>query len=617
MGLVSGLPPGHLVVQIPPRRQRTAGGWPPGEIRQESRARSAERLRWQNPNWPKSPGGSPARRRRLRERCLEIATRGLDIARETRLNLQVEVRPGDVIDDKYRLIRKLGAGGMGMVFEAENLLIDRRVAIKILGESPSEGDAERLRFEARAVGRLGSKHIVSALDLGTLPDQSPYIVMEYLAGETLGERLRRLGRLSPEELGPIAAQLLDGLQAAHDAGIVHRDLKPDNVFLATEPHESCIVKLLDFGISKSLIASRRGANRTRDGVAIGTPHYMSPEQVRGQPVDPRTDLYSVGVMLFQCLSGTLPYSAPDYHAVFLEIVTGKAARLQELAPELSSAWVALVERAMARDPADRFQSAAEFRRELTVVSEPQRANRQETTPPPTGTRSTWSTVGRTAASPGRHSLFLVGVIATGLLLGSLGARALLAHLGHSGGTSPNAILPMTSALPVGPVGSPVGARPDHASALRGRSDGDVSSAKAEADPTPSISSSVAATGQAASDAEPAAAVARGVSAGVPNGSAPVRMARAASTSPATSTAKAFRNPNPPTAGGELAAPGGMTEESGVGAGAAHENGPQAPHTESGRQDDTAAARGANDGATEPSAIEARGEDRPPERRLGF
>src|SRR5687767_9320376 len=158
---------------------------------------------------------------------------------------------GDIIDGKYRIIRLLGEGGMGAVYEGENTRIHRRVAIKILHSNVAEQQEAVQRFEreAQAAGRIGSDHIVEVLDLGTLPNGDRYLVMEYLEGDSLSTRIKARGRVTPQELCPVAFQLLEGLAAAHGAGIIHRDLKPDNVYLLKSRSGQDFVKLLDFGIS--------------------------------------------------------------------------------------------------------------------------------------------------------------------------------------------------------------------------------------------------------------------------------------------------------------------------------------------------------------------------------
>jgi eukaryotic-like serine/threonine-protein kinase len=279
----------------------------------------------------------------------------------------VTLSPGDLIDQKYRIVRLLGKGGMGSVYAAENIRVDRRVAIKVMHQARSPQDIARFEREARAA-QIGSPHIVQVFDLGYLAATAPYMVMEYLAGETLGERLQRVRRLQAFELLPIARQILDGLGAAHRAGIIHRDLKPDNVFLARiEADESEVVKLLDFGISKFTDAARKASevSLTRSGVAVGTPHYMSPEQVQGsKELDIRTDLYSLGVIFYRCLSGQLPFQSEDVAPLLVQILLEEPTPLHEVCPDIDRELSALIARSMARRAEDRFQTAGEFRAAL-------------------------------------------------------------------------------------------------------------------------------------------------------------------------------------------------------------------------------------------------------------
>jgi eukaryotic-like serine/threonine-protein kinase len=281
--------------------------------------------------------------------------------------LIVKLSPGDIVDQKYRIMRLLGTGGMGSVYEAENTRVDRRVAIKVMHKVRDQQDIARFEREARAA-QIGSPHIVQVFDLGNLADGDPYMVMEYLAGESLGERLQRVQRLHPAELLPIAGQVLDALEAAHRAGIIHRDLKPDNVFLARFGGSTKeIVKLLDFGISKFADAARKVAevSLTKSGVAVGTPQYMSPEQVQGaKSLDYRTDLYSLGVICYRCLSGQLPFQSEDVAPLLLQILLENARPIHEVQADIDPRLSALVARGMARNPQERFQTAAEFRAAL-------------------------------------------------------------------------------------------------------------------------------------------------------------------------------------------------------------------------------------------------------------
>ncbi len=269
---------------------------------------------------------------------------------------------GQVLEDKYRIVRLIGQGGMGAVYEGENTRIRRRVAIKILHAIAAENPELIARFEheAQAAGQIGSDHILEVLDLGVLPDGDRYLVMEYLDGEPLSERIHRRGRLVPGEAIPMIAQVLSGLAAAHHVGIVHRDLKPENIFILKEKAgQPDFVKIIDFGISK--FQSTGGEMRmTRTGAVLGTPYYMSPEQASGKSVDFRSDLYSVGVILYEALTGRTPFEAKSYNELILKIVLSAPDPIGTLIPDLPHALCAIVETAMAREPEQRFQSAEEF-----------------------------------------------------------------------------------------------------------------------------------------------------------------------------------------------------------------------------------------------------------------
>jgi serine/threonine protein kinase len=235
------------------------------------------------------------------------------------------LNPGDIIDGKYRIVRLLGEGGMGAVYEGENTRIHRRVAIKVLHANVAEQGEAVARFEreAQAAGRIGSEHIVEVLDLGTLPSGDRYLVMEFLDGEGLGNRIKSRGKLTAHELSPIAFQLMEGLASAHGAGIIHRDLKPDNVFLLrTRGGKADFVKLLDFGISKfSALSGDSGFSMTRTGAVMGTPYYMAPEQAKGsRELDHRVDIYATGVILYEALTGQVPFNADTFNELLFKIV---------------------------------------------------------------------------------------------------------------------------------------------------------------------------------------------------------------------------------------------------------------------------------------------------------
>ncbi len=271
--------------------------------------------------------------------------------------------PGQIVDGKYRVVRMIGEGGMGAVYEGENLRIGRRVAIKVMhAEAVANTDLlRRFQREAQAAAKIGSGHIVDVLDLGDLPNGESFMVMEYLEGESLGARLGA-GRLTASDAALIAHQLLDGLGAMHCAGIIHRDLKPGNVFLARTPKGE-IVKILDFGVSKFTSLPDDPEMMTRSGAVMGTPHYMSPEQARGnnKEVDQRTDLYALGVILYRAVSGALPFDGENFHELLFKIALETPAPLETLVPDVDPAFVEIVMRAMSRDPTARYQSAEEMR----------------------------------------------------------------------------------------------------------------------------------------------------------------------------------------------------------------------------------------------------------------
>jgi len=297
------------------------------------------------------------------------------------------LQPGEIIDGKYRIIRELGSGSMGAVYEGENVRIRRRVAIKVLLPAVAKkGDVvKRFEREAQAAGRIGSEHIVEVLDLGTLADGGFYMVMEFLEGTTLGDRIKKKGRLHPRELVPIVQQLLFGLEMAHEARIVHRDLKPDNIFLVREySGQKDFVKILDFGVSKfNPLTDDDGMSMTRTGTVMGTPFYMAPEQAKGaKDVDHRSDLYSVGVILYQAVTGQVPFHAGTFNELIFKIVLEQPPPPESYVPDLDPAFGRLIRRAMARDPDQRFTNASEFAKAMSVWLHTGRAEGENVPPPP-------------------------------------------------------------------------------------------------------------------------------------------------------------------------------------------------------------------------------------------
>jgi serine/threonine protein kinase len=278
---------------------------------------------------------------------------------------------GKTIGGKYVVRTVLGEGGMGTVFEAEHITIGRSVAVKVLhpNQARKKDAVRRFHQEARAAGAIGHPNICEVYDLGTLDDGSPYLVMERLQGETLADRIAAEGGLPFDDVIDILTQVLSGLVAAHEKGIVHRDIKPENVFLTRRVGCPPICKLLDFGVSKvigSLIGGKEeDLELTRTGMVMGTPYYMSPEQARGdRNLDARVDLYACGVILYEALTGRRPFTAANYNALLLQILSTKPKPARELRPALPAGFDAVLDKAMARSRDDRYRSAAEFQRDL-------------------------------------------------------------------------------------------------------------------------------------------------------------------------------------------------------------------------------------------------------------
>jgi serine/threonine-protein kinase len=273
---------------------------------------------------------------------------------------------GELLNGKLRVIRKLGAGGMGAVYEVEHTLTKHRRALKVLhGDIASDFHVvERFLREAAVAGTLGSPCVVDTYDAGQLEDGSPYVLMELLNGESLGSLLSRHRRLSVGDVAAIGVEMCRGLTALHAAGIVHRDIKPENVFLARD-RDGVRVKLLDFGISKFGDTLSSG---TKSGAIVGTPYYISPEQMQdSKRVDARTDLYSTGVTLYELVSGARPFEADTFPMLVIKVIRGECTPLGERVP-VDSAFSAIVARAMALDPAARFASAAELGEALAPLA---------------------------------------------------------------------------------------------------------------------------------------------------------------------------------------------------------------------------------------------------------
>jgi len=295
--------------------------------------------------------------------------RGLEVVPEAE---QAQMpSPGTVIDGKYRIDRLIARGGMGAVFAASHNVSGKKVAVKWMLPSLGQIKGARERFirEACATARITHPNIVDIYDVGA-DRGSVYLVMEYLHGETLADRLVR-GGLTPTDVISMLIPAMRGVAAAHAHGVIHRDLKPDNIMLCTtEDGDELEPKVLDFGISKIASSEASDLNLTYNGTVLGTPYYMSPEQVRGPRwVDERTDVYAFGVILFEALTGERPFDADTYDELIVKIATGPTPKLVDRIKGIDPALTKIVEHAMARDPNERFASVEALARALERFSD--------------------------------------------------------------------------------------------------------------------------------------------------------------------------------------------------------------------------------------------------------
>lgn len=322
----------------------------------------------------------------------------------------MERTEGVVVAGRYRLVRKLGAGGMGSVWLAHDTSLDSQLALKLIDDDKAKSDEVRLRFarEAKAAAQLRGAHVVDVFDHGD-SDGTLYIAMEYLQGEDLGARLERVGRLDGAATYRIVAHVARALVRAHANGIVHRDLKPENIFLVQGDEEE-IAKVLDFGIAK-LDAYSLQDKATRTGSFLGTPFYVSPEQARGKSTDYRSDLWSLGIIVFQCLTGRPPFESEALGELMGLILYEDLPRLTQYNPELPATIDAWWERAAMRDRELRFQSAKEMADALghalglgKVISIPTIAPRRPSMSDGTGSFPPATASGGFPAAPGLPNL---------------------------------------------------------------------------------------------------------------------------------------------------------------------------------------------------------------------
>ena len=323
---------------------------------------------------------------------------------------------GTVVAGKYRIAAEIGRGGMGVVYEADDLKLKRAVALKFLpGELSYDAEArERFIHEAQAASVLDNPHICTIYEIGESGAGQMFIAMALCNGESLRAKVKR-GPLPPAEALSYASQVADGLAAAHEKGIVHRDIKPGNILVSKEG----IARVADFGLAK--IAGE--ARLTRPGTSVGTVAYMSPEQIRGEDVDARTDVWSLGVVLFEMLTGSLPFHGDNEHSFAYAIVHSEPKALADLPPGIPAGCSPIIEKAMAKDPADRFASAREMSEAIAAVMAG--AGFRAHPPPRPGSRPAWSKIAVPA---------VIGAILLYALL-ALGLPARIAGLLGIGGMS--------------------------------------------------------------------------------------------------------------------------------------------------------------------------------------
>jgi serine/threonine protein kinase len=281
---------------------------------------------------------------------------------------------GTTLSERYLVTKKIGQGGMGAVYEATHTLIGKRVAVKVLLEKYAQREAivKRLKQEAQLASSIGNEHIIDITDFGTTSDGRTFVVMEFLEGESLAECLSRETSLGEQRILRIISQAASALAAAHAKGIVHRDIKPENLFLLRRK-DTDFVKVVDFGISKSLRASSEEEETTRltqTGMVLGTPLYMSPEQARGdEELDHRVDVYALGVIMYECATGRVPFVGNNYLSVISQVLNEEPKSLRESKPEFSEEFESVVLKAMAKDVNDRYASANDMLADLTSLLE--------------------------------------------------------------------------------------------------------------------------------------------------------------------------------------------------------------------------------------------------------
>src|SRR5438445_2061401 len=279
---------------------------------------------------------------------------------------------GQVIADRYHIVKKLGEGGMGQVYLAEHVKMGRRSAIKVMNPSMVHDPDAVARFnrEASNASRITHPNVCAIYDFGETSDGLIYLAMEFIEGEPLTDLLEREGALPVPRTVTIFLQVAEALQAAHDLCIVHRDLKPDNVMLTRRKDGADVVKVVDFGIAKAVGGDQAGQKVTKTGLVVGTPEFMSPEQLSGDTLDGRSDLYSLALVFYRMLSGKLPFEATSVQETMIKRLTDEPTKLAKARPDLTfpPGLQPVLDTAPARSPVERYQTVAKFAADVAAVT---------------------------------------------------------------------------------------------------------------------------------------------------------------------------------------------------------------------------------------------------------
>jgi serine/threonine protein kinase len=390
-------------------------------------------------------------------------------------------QPGEVLLGKYRVDRVLGAGGIGIIVAAHHLQLDERVAIKFLLPEALQSPEVVSRFaqEARAAVKIKSEHVVRVIDVGTLPSGSPYMVMEYLEGADLSAILSRRGPLPVDEVVGLVLQACEALAEAHALGIVHRDLKPANLFSIARADGSASVKVLDFGISK-VTSPGADMGMTKTSAIIGSPLYMSPEQMRSaKSVDARTDIWSLGAILYELLSGRPPFSGDSLPELCVNIMNGVPAPLTALRPDLPSTLDAVIRRCLEKDRQNRYANIAELAMALAEFAprqakssvarvakviraagiSPSNFQVPEGSMPPPASKEATTHASWGSTSPGGPSSRAPLFVALGIGALAIGSAGVWIGARSQGATSPPAVVAPAPLSVNSPAGPPLAALP--------------------------------------------------------------------------------------------------------------------------------------------------------------